>query len=426
MDIEGAEARAARVVERGAVKLTRRRQGVAFGKAARHSRQFLGDCRDAGDMKLSRAIFMADWLGMTLEELIDEAEQGEAADGECLKPPKKKPKILKMLARRDPGDTAAKGNVEISSELRHIDSLRYENPVRALNAVQRVLADLAPEQWPFALNVASSCYRMTFEFGASALCARSAQGMAERYGNDLALGNALQRWVYLLCDVGQYKKALAFNSESRDRFIAAGSARRLAESVIDQSFCLHKMGEYQRALHCTQTAAAFVDILSVRNNVTRLMTAAACYMNQGQVGSARKLCQDALQIAEPHGNILLTTKTTWVLGMIEGSAGNPDLAEKLILPTIHKVMKHYPADAIVALLRLSVILLENHREERCSAILSQLTSFIEEFHGIAPIEEAIADLVALTLMRRITRQAVEGALRQIHSGRAEFFYARAA
>ena len=423
---EDAKAVGRRAAKWGADRIKDRQEATAFGKAHGKSHTFANSIVSSPDPPLSRLILMADWLGMSVEELLGESE---AEDGEVgrICASKHLPEIAQKCSELFFDHSAATGDCEIDSRLKELDDFRYENPVVVLQRLLNALESLAAEQIPYVLNIASSCYRMTLDFGESAVCAAIAAKMSSQLKNRLARGDNLQRSVYLLNNLNMKALALRRNSQSREQFVEASAIAKVGETIVDRGYCLARQGCHQESLDCYLAAGKLDHLFEFRTRVTWRQCAAVCFESLGKLSEARVYCDAAVELTKdlPRG-ALLRNQTLWQMGRIEGASRNIEKAESLIFDAANNLVSAYPADAAIATLEMVAIYIQTGYSERSEGALDRLAQLDGKLANIPQISEALQNIVSLAKMHRLTIGAVAACAKSIRENRARYYRALAA
>ena len=419
-----------KIAKWAAERIKDRREASAFGEAHGMSHTFANSIIRSNDPQISRLILIADWLEMSLTELLEEAQAQESATGglDLMRPPRRPLDIVsRAAALLDDSSTVSSGDAFIASALEEIDSLRYENPFAAQMKLAAILDSLPGEQMPYALNVAASCYRMIQEFGKSALCANTAGLLAAKFKNRLAQGDHFQRWVYLLSDVSMKPLALKRNGDSREKFLEASAVGKVAETVVDRAYCLEQLGRIQDALDCYLAAGELDEHLSFRNRVTWRQAAAGRLTQLHKIRDARSFLAEALDLVnELDPSSLLRNQVLWQRGLIEASAQRVDTAERLMVEVATQLSKSHPADSLLALLDLAAIFLGAGQNTRCSRLLGSVKLIDKSIASIPPIRDAVLNLHSLVQLQRVTLAAIEECAGVIQANRARYYLSRAA
>ena len=424
MKMQEAEELGRKVARRAAEKIKARREATAFANKHGRSHMFVNSIAKSSDPQFSRLALMADWLGMSMAELLEEVEM-EEGDSESLKPPKRPPKVVSVALEALGENVPRLGNVFISDDLKAIDSERYENPVRVLLKLEELAGSLSKDQIPYALNVAASCYRMLFEFNQCSVCTETARDIALRSENDLAVGECLQRSVFLLSNLKMSRLALRRNQGAREIYIDNGAFEKMAETLVDRGYCLFQTQNYEASLNSYLMAGKLDSMISTRHRTAWRQTAALCLVSLGDLESAKTLCAEALELAKD-SNPLLKGQALWAMGRIEGVGKNVDEAHRLFLAASSLMHNCSPADSVIATLELGTLLFRVGRFDDCSEVLEALSGYLEDFWNVVQVVEAIHNLVSLVKMRRLSIGAINACLGAVRNNRARLYWARAA
>lgn len=424
MDLEDARTQARNVTRYGCEKVKRRQEASAFGEAHGKSHMFVNVIQKSKDPQLSRLILLADWLNVEVEDLLQEAEV--ASDDIWLQEPRMIPPLVERAYSllEDAGRIGSRA-VRMAPGLQRIDEARYSNPAQAQAQLHQALESLPIEQAPYVLNIAASCCRMLLDLRSGACHARAGGELAKALDNPLAIGDNLQRWVYLHSNGGNRTTALRYNERSTQAFVEGGSRRKLAETLVDHGYCLYYLAEYERAVRAYRTAQEFSDCLSGRHNYAWMQGLATSHLALGAGELARDLALRAVRLAEGGCNELIQGNSLWVLGRIEASLGSSEAAEAHCLRASARLKQHHPLDALLALLEVYTFR-QGDRSGVELNLLDRLAEFLPIFRDLPRVRTILQDLLATVHLQRLTRAGVQQVMRDLKACRPQYYRARAA
>lgn len=104
-----------------------------FERQAERGRSFVADRRKAGDMKLSHAFQLADYLGRTLPELIEDS--GYANEERIIRQRRNnsdQPELIRLTQMAYQFASDKPTELCMPKDLQILDKLRFENPILVL------------------------------------------------------------------------------------------------------------------------------------------------------------------------------------------------------------------------------------------------------------------------------------------------------
>ena len=427
MTLEEAIQRSRQAVKWAADRITTRREGSLFGRSVGKSRQHVHELRKSPDPPLSRALIMASWLGLSLEELLEESWDKHQRrpcvhdEIELLHRQRKKPRILTKAHHRLDTETIPEGDRPMRSRLARIDELRYRNPVIALDRLEMEIEDLPADQIAFALNIVSSCYRMLLDFSASSVCLRQSQEMANRTKNRIATGDNLQRWVYLLVEADYRSAALRRCRKATEIFIETGPIGKIGETLVDRGYCYYQLSQYKQAQACYERAGELAEHLTLRYDVAWRQGLAVTLSAMGKVHEARTVCHAANKIAESSKDSLILGHGLRLLGRLEARLGHLRRSEDWLLSAAKLLDRHTPLDALLATLEIYRLHLELKSPPPTPRAVNQLAKFIDPLSDLPALCHHLEDLVALIRLRRLAIENLDAVTSAIVNSRPRFF-----
>lgn len=301
MNLQEAREQARLVVEFSVSELKARAGSqTTFSNTAGKSRNYPNDLLRAKDIVLSRLILLADTLGMTVSDLLDEALRQRVAshDAWCLEiRGTKVPQMVELALSHYPKADDDPSAFEMPTNLELLDDLRFQNPASVLDKLGDSLPSLKRQQIAYALSIAASCYRVLEEKDNAARCAGLAESMAIACGNQRARGDALQRLVVLFADLEYWTVALAKTERALLLFTELDDRRKIGEALIDRANCYLNLKNFQKALNVFSASEMYFEYLTDRYTFGLLNGAGWCYLELGSLEQATLCGQKAVQIA---------------------------------------------------------------------------------------------------------------------------------
>ena len=417
---EIAREKAVQAARWGAEILAARREGSQFLAHNKKGKNFLNVLRKSKNPTVSAIQALADWLGMGLEEFIEEAwrhrYQGEEEG--LLGAPKVIPSICTRAVEIFARVKIRTGSALLCKDLTALDDLRYSNPLAALTQLENSLESLPGEQIPFALHVAASCFRMVSDFSEAACCLDTSEKLQPRTENPILLGSIKQRWIYLLGAVGYRKAALLRCEEAFWIFSEAGSREKLAESMVDRAYCFYYLDEHDRVeAVCKSVLEMFGDDVGARNKATALQLLATTHARSGRLEEAVQLCLEAFEAVRHERNPLVSGQLLWLLGKFRAKSRLEE-ARGYLFQAANMLKAVSPLDSLLVLLDYFQLDCESGRQVED---IDRLTEHLAPIADIEKIAHVVENLVALVRLRRLTADALIGAQKQIEACRQLVF-----
>lgn len=421
---DDAKEMARQTFRRAGKRIKERQEATAFAEHYGKSHMFVNNIMNSADPALSNLFRMASWLDVEVEELLREPETG-GNDAWLSEPPVSPPLVERAQELFDQGASPFGRVIAMDPHLEAIDEYRYSNPATARQQLHEVLETLPREQIPYALNVAASCSRMMLDLRDGACHARYGGDLAAALGNPLAIGDNLQRWVYLHGNANNRLTALKYNKRSTEVLIEGGSKRKLAETIIDRGHCLYYLDEFERSERVYRSARAFSDCLSTRHSIAAMQGVAMSRLARGDREGAREDAVAAERAAGRADNELLHGNCLWLLGHIEALSGHLDAAERYYLVVAERLQRDHPLDALLALLEIYSFnerIVASPRTDHHARV----AAFVDVFADFPKIRAALQHLLALLRLKRLTKVELQRLLADLHACRPQYYAARAA
>lgn len=177
------------------------------------------------------------------------SDDREMSAAELIDPPRgPRPAILDRVEARLLETTPGGIRQEYLLEL---DDLRYDDPEKAASLAEKAVEFTAREWIPLLLGVFASACRPLLRLEHARFSLRKGIDLAERNGDPAAVGDLVQRSVYLQIAEGRYSRALLMGEKAGVLFSRSGDLEGLGRSLIDQGialFYLEKTSEAGPAL----------------------------------------------------------------------------------------------------------------------------------------------------------------------------------
>lgn len=339
------------------------------------------------------------------------------------------PELGRLVSRLYPRAAEGTGG-DMGEKLEELDELRYINPLTALNRLQELVPELDRSRLVYALNVAGSCHRMLLEFKESAGCAEMARSLAMEQGHRLAHGDNLQRWIYLLANLGRYDRALQLNVQALDLFIESGSRRKIGEAIVDRGYCLYYLDQFEASMRCYESAlGSFREDLTPRYLFAAAQGRAMGLLKKDDLALARSAAWEAVVLARSSGSTLFLGQGIWLQGKIEAKHGG-DQAEmkRFFYEAVGYLLESSPQDAALALLDLAKTQVEQGLPEKATETLEGLAEHnLFEMIDVRQVRTALMQLLALVRLRRpLTVNRLSECSQTIEANRVRIFRAHAA
>jgi diguanylate cyclase (GGDEF)-like protein len=157
--------------------------------------------------------------------------------------------------------------------------------------------------------------------------------LTQAYRLSDAAGNHRQRALVasalskVMSELGDYRQALALNSEVIEWNAAHNEKLQLSVSRYLRGIILDEMHEYNSALVAFDNARALSVTLGDEQGVAFAdMRVCELYIDLGQIRNARARCEDALRVFAASGTTDVVKQTRYLLARIDLAEGNPAVA----------------------------------------------------------------------------------------------------
>ncbi len=301
--------------------------------------------------------------------------------------------------------------------LEHLDSLRYVTPDEAAKLAAMVIFGLIPrlpapqseriELACWALGIYGSARRARGRFTATACVFRLGLELARRRQLRHAQAELLQRASYLLRDLGQFERALAYLSEALAIFVVLDDRFGMGKTLVDRGMMLAYQGAHNRAIDTLQRALQHLGSDgAVRNRCAAHQYLAYAWEQLGELTAAEHHLRQASGISKQEGE-LHRGKLLWLEGSLALRRRLYERAEKLLRKARSLLTKaeNPGQEALVSLDLLDVLIAQGEAVEACE-LAQGMVHLLEAFEANRLASQAIIKLVRPALAGRISRTAV--------------------
>lgn len=300
----------------------------------------------------------------------------------------------------------AKAHRSLALEIHQLDEHRYVDPAAALH---RLLAmeDLPVLDIPLYLGVMGSCARMMFGYSeAEELLAFGAA--ASKHLNDRrALGDILQRRVYLALSRDDQRQALEDAIEAGAVFSHLKDLKKLGESVVDQAKVHFEMGRYGEALFLYKASLKYEDHLSYRYLFAARQGIAASLIALDRRREAYPWLEEARRTLHKLDNHLFEGKFLWACGQATELS---ERAVQLYVEAAERLLTISPIDATLAVLEVSGRLLGAGESALASSLVDRyipkVTSLLT---GIKAARHKLENVLSAARLQRLEVRLIDAA-----------------
>ncbi len=311
--------------------------------------------------------------------------------------------------------------------LEHLDSLRYDNALRAARLAEKVAVCLIPAlPGPrggrlallcVAFGIFASARRQKGRYADAARALRLALELSRRQRLSAENAALLQRAAYLLKDFGQFERALSYLREALEIYVDLDSRPGIAKTQVDRGMMLCYLGDYQTAVAVLDQALRRLDGL----DLTRHLFAAYQYLayaheQLGELDAAERRLETATGVAGLERGFYWG-KLRWQQGSLALKRGAYRRAEELLRSASEVVAaeENPYQEALVAVDLVESLLAQERLEEAC-ALASSSARLLDRLASNRLAKIAVLQLVRAGLDGKLTRQLLAGARSQLQNG----------
>ena len=306
--------------------------------------------------------------------------------------------------------------------LEHLDSLRYDDAVKAAHLARGAAVYLIPalpgppsdrlSYQCLVLGIFGSARRLKGDFTVAARAFRLALEVSRRARLREDTASLLIRASYLLKDFGQFERALSLLREALEIYIDLGSKSGVARTMVDRGMMLTGLGDYEAAVVVLERALQLLDGAS--ENLPRYQLAAYQYLayaheQSGDVDSAESwLAKGVGVLGSLHA--VDCAKLEWSYGTLAFKRGDYRKSEVLLASARKVLAKHENVlqEAVVTLDLLGSLLAQGKSQES-NLLATSLPQFLRRFKNNHFAEAAIVELVSSALAGTLSIETVREA-----------------
>ena len=283
------------------------------------------------------------------------------------------------------------------SALKKIENERFHDPLHTLSILEDEVAKLPHGQIPYLLCIAASCFRLVLEYDKAEICLDAAERMA---GNKAVVrGHILQRWTYLLANMGYHDLALSRAEKSTILFSGIGNWSKVGESLVDRGWCHLVSKSFRDSLELYYSAWSLEEHLNKPNRISCLHGISSSLVRLGRPLEAQKYCLLSIEQFRNYDPFILG-KSNYLAGIIEKALGNTRKSTDYFLASIKALSSSFPIDATIVSLDLAVTYLHLHELESARELISSISDQIRYFESVPQIRDLLLDLMATVALRR--------------------------
>ncbi|MCP3962570.1 MAG: hypothetical protein GY719_32420 [bacterium] len=314
--------------------------------------------------------------------------------------------------------------------LRHLDSLRYDDPTAAAKLATEVATSLIPalpgprsdrlSLQCRALGVFGSARRLKGAFTAAAQAMRLALELSRRHQLREQTARTLQRASYLLKDFGHFERALACLREALEIYVDLDCRSGIGKTMVDRGMMLSWIGDHDTALLVLRQALRYLDGDTAelrRNRFAAHQYLAYTHSQQGDLDAAERQLETAAGMEDlEHG--FYWGKLRWLQGTLAFKRGDFQRSEELFRSAAQVLEAQEPGQAALVSLDLVEALLAQDRLTEACELAQNMARLLERFGKNRLAEMAILQLVRAGLEGRVNRRLLQEARAQLEEGHA--------
>lgn len=294
-------------------------------------------------------------------------------------------------------DLPRKGSIQ-RSHLAALDSLRFRDPLKAAEGVERVIEFIDADDLPFALGIWASSQRRVFEFDQAIHALSEGLQIAEQRKSQAALGDLLLRRGCVAADHGDYYAALEMARDATDRYARACDWVSVGRTFVDRGAWLYYLERYNDAIAMQEQALSLLTPDQHRNRFAALQGLALYYQALEDFDAAEKFSADAMMESEFLAPIFIA-QNTWFRGVLASKKGSLEESELLLQSVVGILKTIHLGDAALATIDLAEVQLDAEKPQAAYESVNGILPLLAPLGGNNRIVRS-AETVLRDLMQR--------------------------
>ena len=320
----------------------------------------------------------------------------------------------------------------VRAYLRHLDSLRDEEPDLACRQAARVAIHLIPatpgparERIGLqceALGIFGSAMRLQAEFSTAARALFLALQLAERHQLPAIKGQLLSRSAHLLENTGHGDLALIALREALEIYLHSDSMVGIGKTLIVQGRIFCCIEKHEKAIEVLTAGLRHLPEEPpelARYHFSAYQALAEAHQGLGNLQHARMMLAKASTFASDEEQVR-QARLAWQDGGVSLAEGDAGRAETLLRASREGLKKQANPfqEALVSIDLVQSLLVQGKSREACE-IASSAARFLEPFEGNPLAEAAILQLARAGIEGKLNTRVVFEVRRQLEEARPE-------
>jgi tetratricopeptide (TPR) repeat protein len=303
------------------------------------------------------------------------------------------------------------------SNLRTLDTMRYENPQLAVDQALATVAYSPRELLPRLLGITGSAWRLMAQLDKAEPAIYAGIQMAQELDDQQALGELLQRLAYVYFERSEVRRALLLGERATITFLRCENRVGVGKTLVDQGIWLRLSGMREAAIASHGMALDWLPPDERHNRAAAHQHIALNCLELGFPGLALECLPKAESeaVGLPRGEV---DKLNWLRALILVDLGQLDESAHRLEEVVAVFAQIHLGDMALAVCDL--VQVEIHRGDplRAANLAKHLLLLVEPLRDNQIASNAIADLLrdgpmGLTLaLVQEARTLIEGELRK--------------
>ncbi len=306
---------------------------------------------------------------------------------------------------------------ELPEHVRRLDAHRYRDAREAgrfaRTGLEEVAAGLCPLAWGIPLlGVYGSALRMTEDHDEALQALVTALELAERFDDQTALGDLLQRLAYAVADrCGDYLRSARLAARATDFHLLAGDMNAVGQTFVDRGRWLYQLGRLEEAIRIQGRALELLEADEHKYRFSALQILGLSHLELEELERAQEFAASAAELA-PRVGSWLAAKLLRLQARIAVARRKYPEAEELLREAIEVFSPISAGEAAPATAELVRVQLLQEREDEALETASTMAQFIIPLEERSPAAAAAAlDLlscgqaggeISMELVERVT------------------------